>query len=65
MKNFKVVNNIELNRVVGGKIIRLTPYMLYNTKTHKTIPDYGAIWGKAGQTVANGWLQYGPWVSRG
>ncbi|WP_270451725.1 hypothetical protein [Lactobacillus crispatus] len=43
MKNFKVVNNIELNRVVGGKIIRLTPYMLYNTKTHKTIPDYGAI----------------------
>ena len=44
---------------------RLTPYMLYNTKTHKTIPDYGAIWGKAGQTVANGWLQYGPWGSRG
>lgn len=39
--------------------------MLHNTKTHKTILDYGAILGKAGQTVTNGWLEYGPWGSRG
>lgn len=55
----------DLQKIVGGKIRRLTQYVLYNTKTHKTIPDYGAIWGTTARTVTNGWLEYGPWGSRG
>lgn len=65
MKNFEELNTVSLSKVIGGKIIRLTPYVLYNTRTHKTIPDNNAIWRTATHTVVNGWLEYGPWGSRG
>ncbi|MGN1272562.1 MAG: hypothetical protein ACI4T3_05485 [Lactobacillus sp.] len=65
MNNSKKLNTVDLVSIIGGSIIRLTPYVLYNTKTHKTIPDNNAIWRTATHTVVNGWLEYGPWGNRG
>lgn len=55
MEKFQKLSSTELVEVIGGKIIRLTPYLLYNTRTHKTYADLGAVWRTTGRTIVNGW----------
>lgn len=61
MSKFCELTNDDLSKVNGGKIIRLTKYVLYNTKTHKTIADNNAILGQLGQTMVNGWVEHFPY----
>lgn len=61
MKKFHELTSAELSKVNGGKIIRLTKYVLYNTKTHKTIADNNAILQQLGHTMVNGWVEHFPY----
>lgn len=64
LSEFKLLDNVELSGINGGKIERITQWLLYNTQTHKYFADNSAIMGTTGQTIVNGWLEHGPWIPR-
>lgn len=51
------LNEHELRKIKGGKIIRLNQWVLYNTRTKKTFADNNAIMRTATHTIVNGWVR--------
>lgn len=50
------LNEDYLRYTIGGRVINISPYATYNTRTHRSYPNYGAIWSNVGHTVVNGWI---------
>lgn len=62
--DYSTLDESQLEKIVGGKLIHVTPWQFYNTKTHKYSADNSAILSTTGQTMVNGWSStLGNWVS--
>lgn len=55
LEKFSSISEKKLAKFKGGKIIRISNWSYYDTKTQKYYADNQAIAGTLGTTMVNGW----------
>lgn len=56
LNKFSRISDESLLKIEGGKIIRISQWSYYDTKTKKYYADNAAIGSTLGHTVVNGWV---------